>query len=831
MNEAEAPARARMLAAITAGLALLALVTPLVGAEFPGARVGWLLMCAAAIEMLHGLRRSTARARRHAAASALISVLIAFPLISASTETIPALRVLIAIFFAVDVVRYTIEAIRQKEPRERRLAAAAALGNTAVLLLIVLPRAWMAAWVSTWVVALAGAARIAGIAWNIAIARIYETSDAEQTIAAELGLDDEPDAMAIAAEVEAAETARASIDRGWTIAFIVTLFAIHVGRMTVDRTLLSMASPAIAVAGDVLIAVLVSLLLFTPAYVLFRTPVRWIERRAWNWYLQQRRAGVPRWIARATESYLRWSLALAIRMRSARYSLPAALSQSLQRGLPAAAIIAATVPLAGMSWYFDTENWASGMWNSWAASRTNGWREAMVTAVLSQSGGTATPSTFSVAPPGIDSGDFSFIVIGDTGEGDASQHVLRDQLLSVAGRDDVRFVVVSSDVIYPSGEMKDYEAKFWLPFKGISKPVYAVPGNHDWYDALEGFAATFFEPQAARAAIRARVEADLRVTSTTDARVEDLINQAARLRNFYRVPTGFQRAPFFEIQTERFALVAVDTGVLRTLDDSQQRWLESALDRSAGKFTMVIQGHPFFAGGHDTAVGDESFRGLKHELIRRGVPIVMAGDTHDLEYYAEPGTEGRPATHHFVNGGGGAYLSFGTALAWPAHPPTDKWAYYPNRESVAMKIEARTPWWKRPAWFWVRQYDAWPFGPEWLSGIFDYNVAPFFQSFVEVRVERSANQVRVDPVWRAWTLNVGRDCGVSEPSDARIDRSRSRRVDCAHGPLGSQRALSGEGRTSSELQLNARLEEMRLADCSESIERAVSVRDLEPHLI
>ena len=254
----------------------------------------------------------------------------------------------------------------------------------------------------------------------------------------------------------------------------------------------------------------------------------------------------------------------------------------------------------------------------------------MVTAVVAQSGGAATPSTFSVAPPGIDGGDFSFIVIGDTGEGDASQHVLRDQLLSVAGKDDVRFVVVSSDVIYPSGEMKDYEAKFWLPFKGISKPVYAVPGNHDWYDALEGFAATFFEPTAARAAIRARVEADLRVTSTTDARVEDLINQAGRLRDFYRVPTGFQRAPFFEIQTDRFALVAVDTGVLRTLDDSQQRWLNGALDRSAGKFTMVIQGHPFFAGGHDTAVGDESFRGLKGELVRRGVSIVMAGDTHDL---------------------------------------------------------------------------------------------------------------------------------------------------------------------------------------------------------
>ena len=627
MNQPEPPARAGTLAAITAGLALLALITPLVGAESPGARVGWLLVFAAAIEMLHGLRCARPRARRQAATSALFSLLIAFPLINASFVSLPALRLLVALFFAADVVRYAIEAIREKDRSAQRLAAAGAVGNAVVLLLVVLPRAW----VSAWVVALAGAARIAGIAWNILTARIYETSDADQTIATELGLDDEPEAMVIAAEVEAAETARASVDRGWTVAFIVTLFAIHQGRMTTDRTLLSMASPAVAVAGDMLIAVLVSLLLITPAYVLFRGPVRWLERRIWDWYLRQRRAGAPRWIARATEVYLRWSLALAIRMRSARYSLPTALSQSLQRGLPAAAIIAATVPLAGMSWYFDTENWASGMWNSWAASRTNRWREAMVTAVLSQNGGVAMPSTFSVAPPGIDSGDFSFIVIGDTGEGDASQHVLRDQLLSVAGRDDVRFVVVSSDVIYPSGEMKDYEAKFWLPFKGISKPVYAVPGNHDWYDALEGFAATFFEPGAARAAIRARVETDLRVTSTTDARVEDLISQAGRLRDFYRVPTGFQRAPFFEIQTDRFALVAVDTGVLRNLDDAQQRWLDGALDRSAGKFTMVIQGHPFFAGGHDTTLDDESFRGLKTELIRRRVPIVMAGDTHDLE--------------------------------------------------------------------------------------------------------------------------------------------------------------------------------------------------------
>ena len=79
----------------------------------------------------------------------------------------------------------------------------------------------------------------------------------------------------------------------------------------------------------------------------------------------------------------------------------------------------------------------------------------------------------------------------------------------------MRFVVLSSDVVYPTGAMKDYESRFWLPFKGVTKPVYAIPGNHDWYDALEGFAATFLGPGAARAAIRARIDVDGGVSSTT----------------------------------------------------------------------------------------------------------------------------------------------------------------------------------------------------------------------------------------------------------------------------------------------------------------------------
>ena len=415
--------------------------------------------------------------------------------------------------------------------------------------------------------------------------------------------------------------------------------------------------------------------------------------------------------------------------------------------LPWAAIIAAIVPVFGMSWFFDTENWAAGMWNSWAEARTDAWREAMVTATFESEKTRDPRDWYSVSPPGVTAGeDFSFLVIGDPGEGDASQHVLRDQVLAAAARDEVRFIVISSDVIYPTGAMKDYEDNFWLPMKGTHKPVYAIPGNHDWYDALEAFSATFLEPEAARAAIRARIVADNRITTTTDARIEELIGKAAFYREQYGVPTGFQRAPFFDVQTDEFALIAVDTGVARTVDPVQWRWLEAALDEARRKLVLAVLGHPFYAGGAYLADANDSFARLHALLKRHGVPIVMAGDTQtSVLRRGNAGDGGSQRAQHFVNGGGGAYLSFGTALAWPAAPATRRWGFYPPAAQVRSKIAANMTLQKLPLWWWADKLDAWPFAVEWLSSAFDFNVAPFYQSFVEVRVEPSAQRVRIIP--------------------------------------------------------------------------------------
>jgi 3',5'-cyclic AMP phosphodiesterase CpdA len=181
--------------------------------------------------------------------------------------------------------------------------------------------------------------------------------------------------------------------------------------------------------------------------------------------------------------------------------------------------------------------------------------------------------------------------------------------------------------------MADYEFNFYFPFKGLQKPIYAIPGNHDWFDALEGFNANFLEPQAARAALDARVNADLHLTSTNTRRIDTLVTEGARLRNLYNIDNNNQRGSFFEIQTPDFALVAIDTGIQRTVDERQWSWLQGALDRARGKFIMAIVGHPRFAGGKDTSVGDEKFAALYQLLESRGVTIAMAGDTHDFEYY------------------------------------------------------------------------------------------------------------------------------------------------------------------------------------------------------
>ena len=479
---------------------------------------------------------------------------------------------------------------------------------------------------------------------------------------------------------ESDSTARTvrSADLMWMLTLGGVFLAIHVGRMPVSDTLLGIASPFVATAGDLLMTLVFAMLVVLPFRLLWRRLTRPIERLGWSLHLngESRRAPLNSAADWLIGAWLASRFGFDLRLREARLSLSAAIVLLLRLGLPVTAFFVAFNPIWGFTWYFNTESWASGVYQKMTQLRVDPWRVSMIDAVTrAYEGG---DELFRVHPDGVDGAeDFSFLVVGDPGEGDPSQYSLVSRYLKLGLGQDVKFLVVSSDVIYPAGSMHDYEANFYLPFQNFAKPIYGIPGNHDWFDALEGFNANFLEPKAARAAMKARVDADLGLTTTSTSRIDRVIAEAARLRRLYGVDVGSQRAVFFELQTTDFALLAIDTGILRTIDERQWAWIERALDRSRGKFTMAIVGHPRFAGGYDipsTAEGQnvskssERFAALYQLLATHNVKIAMAGDTHDFEYYRQEISAADPAESRRRPSEGGGLRDPGDYLRYRPAP-------------------------------------------------------------------------------------------------------------------------------------------------------------------
>ncbi len=702
--------------------------------------IGGLLLWAALLVFIQGFKRSTVAERNSAHISALITLLLGILLVNVSLFESSAVYLFAAILFGADTVRQFVAFSRRKKSNLSYTPQLLFfIGNLGTLLVLFFLRGRAAAWG----LSVAGALRIAGMGFEILSARIGELKEVGEDVVASLKLQDHPEIAVIVNGIEEKEAARAPIDRRWMITLLIILFCMHLGRMGFDRSSIGILSPLVALVGDIVIALIISYGVLVPILSNFKKILNPFEKKLWLWVME-RPAAERRYFSLRTlvQSRLESRTRGKIRIRRAGYSFKKAIGSGLQIGLPYSALLAAVIPVFGMSWYFDTENWASGIWDSWAAKRTDDWRVAMVQAVEAK----PAAGSFMLRPAGVtDTGAFSFLVIGDPGEGDASQYVLSSEIVNNASKEAVKFLVISSDVIYPDGAMKDYEKKFWLPMKGIHKPVYAIPGNHDWYDALEGFAATFYDSANAYKAMKARRAVDLNLTSATVEKIGAKIDEAARLRREYDVPTGFQQAPYFQVQTKDFAFICVETGVSRRIDAVQMDWLKKALQASQGKFIFVLLGHPFYAIGEYQGDMNPDFAAI-HQLLRdNGVTIAMAGDTHDLEYYLEPlkGKDTGKVMHHFVNGGGGAYLSLGAALKPPDQMAVKVWAHYPASAPLINKIESNIGRLKRPAWIWTKKYNGWPFSAEWLSAAFDYNKSPFFQSFMEIQVDPAKNKVRL----------------------------------------------------------------------------------------
>ncbi|MEW2812663.1 metallophosphoesterase [Streptomyces massasporeus] len=252
---------------------------------------------------------------------------------------------------------------------------------------------------------------------------------------------------------------------------------------------------------------------------------------------------------------------------------------------------------------------------------------------------------------------FSFLVIGDTGEGDDPQYAVVPGFLKTG--QDTRFAVLASDVIYPVGSADDYDTKFFRPYQDYRAPIYAIPGNHDWYEDLGGFMRVFCDdapPLPPEPRPRPFTRAWLRSLLWHRPR-PDAGQHLAEARKLRSAPEqqAVQPGPYWAIDAGPVRIIGIDTGLLGTLDAEQGAWLREVSRGPRPK--ILVTGSPLYVDGRREPCAVEG-GGTVDDIVRdpdHHYVAAIGGDIHNYQRYPVVLDDGR-TLQYVVAGGGGAFM-------------------------------------------------------------------------------------------------------------------------------------------------------------------------------
>ncbi|MCX3289909.1 metallophosphoesterase [Streptomyces sp. NEAU-H22] len=252
---------------------------------------------------------------------------------------------------------------------------------------------------------------------------------------------------------------------------------------------------------------------------------------------------------------------------------------------------------------------------------------------------------------------FSFLVIGDTGEGDDPQYAVVPGFLKTG--QDSRFAVLASDVIYPVGSADDYDTKFFRPYQDYRAPIYAIPGNHDWYEDLGGFMRVFCgdaPPLPPEPRPRPLTRGWLRSLLWHRPR-PDAGQRLAEARTLRSAPAqqAVQPGPYWAIDAGPVRIIGIDTGLLGALDAEQGAWLREVSRGPRPK--ILVTGSPLYVDGRREPCAvegggtvDDVVRDPEHHYV-----AAIGGDIHNYQRYPVRLDDGR-TLQYVVAGGGGAFM-------------------------------------------------------------------------------------------------------------------------------------------------------------------------------
>jgi hypothetical protein len=244
-------------------------------------------------------------------------------------------------------------------------------------------------------------------------------------------------------------------------------------------------------------------------------------------------------------------------------------------------------------------------------------------------------------------GDFWLDYVSDVGDGWNPTYAVADAIaqptLTVehAGRRETlqagRVLVFGGDEVYPYPSRAEYETRTEKPYRHafagrVHPHVFAIPGNHDWYDSLVAFSRTFCRPE----------------------------------RGFADCQTRQTRSYFALRLPANWWLLAIDLQLGADLDEPQVKYFQkvaASMDEQARLIFCVPEPRWIFEDAyprHASYEEQSSTRFLEDHVFKRRARVFLTGDLHFYKRH-----ENAEGVQKITSGGGGAFLH-------PTHAPATK---------------------------------------------------------------------------------------------------------------------------------------------------------------
>jgi hypothetical protein len=243
-----------------------------------------------------------------------------------------------------------------------------------------------------------------------------------------------------------------------------------------------------------------------------------------------------------------------------------------------------------------------------------------------------------------ENGAFWIDYIADIGDGFdqtyTTAYLLAQPQLEVEGTDEPltagSILIMGGDQCYPQATREEYKLRLQTPYDWAynvpqaERKLFAIPGNHDWYDGLSAFDSLFCSARD-------------RMSQQNGNKIGGW--QCKQHRSYWAIELPY-----------RWWIWGCDIQFSQYLDISQVNYFEAIASlMGPGDNLIICIAQPTWMIAEEQGFDEDSnFFKITSIARRRGIKIsaVIAGDWHHYNRYYAPGID----VHLFTSGGGGSFL-------------------------------------------------------------------------------------------------------------------------------------------------------------------------------